>query len=299
MINANSSVALFKTIAKIEGAYAPSTIRAYRENFAKFIRFSEKYYLNSLPASPSTVAMFVEQISDGSLKSASIRLSLAAISAIHRLNRFPDPTKDAEVTLQLRRTYRKLGRAQTQAYGINQNLLTKMLSAVAVSNNKARDTALLLLAYDSMCRRSELVSIEFEDIQNPDDLEHLKIRLRKSKTDQERIGHWLYLSNRTKQALQSWIQESGISNGPLFPGRTRNGKKVPLGADQISRIFKRIATRAGIEPAIIEHISGHSMRVGAAQDLLSSGASLPIIMNRGRWTKVDTVMRYVGQAAML
>ena len=40
-------------------------------------------------------------------------------------------------------------------------------------------------------------------------------------------------------------------------------------------------------------ISGHSMRVGAAQDLLLSGASLPIMMNKGRWSKPDTVMRYV------
>ena len=35
------------------------------------------------------------------------------------------------------------------------------------------------------------------------------------------------------------------------------------------------------------------MRVGAAQDLLLSGASMPMIMNRGRWSKPDTVMRYI------
>ena len=34
------------------------------------------------------------------------------------------------------------------------------------------------------------------------------------------------------------------------------------------------------------------MRVGAAQDLLLSGATLPTLMNRGRWSKTDTVMRY-------
>jgi hypothetical protein len=34
------------------------------------------------------------------------------------------------------------------------------------------------------------------------------------------------------------------------------------------------------------------MRVGAAQDLMKSGMSLPIIMNRGRWSKTDTAMRY-------
>jgi hypothetical protein len=35
------------------------------------------------------------------------------------------------------------------------------------------------------------------------------------------------------------------------------------------------------------------MRVGSAQDLMLSKASLPIIMNRGRWLKIDTVMRYI------
>jgi hypothetical protein len=35
------------------------------------------------------------------------------------------------------------------------------------------------------------------------------------------------------------------------------------------------------------------MRVGAAQDLLRSGASMPQILNRGRWTKVNTVMKYL------
>lgn len=53
------------------------------------------------------------------------------------------------------------------------------------------------------------------------------------------------------------------------------------------------ATKAGLGESKIEGISGHSMRVGAAQDLLNSGASMPIIMQRGRWSKTDTVMRYV------
>ena len=44
---------------------------------------------------------------------------------------------------------------------------------------------------------------------------------------------------------------------------------------------------------MVEHISGHSMRVEAAQDLLKSGASMALIMNRGRWSKTDTVMRYL------
>jgi SAM-dependent methyltransferase len=60
-----------------------------------------------------------------------------------------------------------------------------------------------------------------------------------------------------------------------------------------NRIYKQIARNAGLDELVIEGIRGHSMRVGAAQDLLNSGAIMPIIMQRGRWSKTDTVMRYV------
>jgi len=66
-----------------------------------------------------------------------------------------------------------------------------------------------------------------------------------------------------------------------------------LSPSQINRIYKRIANNSKAGRVIIKQISGHSMRVGAAQDLLLSGASLPMIMQRGRWSKTDTVMRYL------
>jgi len=71
-----------------------------------------------------------------------------------------------------------------------------------------------------------------------------------------------------------------------------------LGGSQINRIYKSIARNAGLDETFIKGISGHSIRVGAAQDLLNSGASMPIIMQRGRWSKTDTVMRYVEHAAI-
>jgi integrase len=65
-----------------------------------------------------------------------------------------------------------------------------------------------------------------------------------------------------------------------------------LGEGQISRIYKRLARLAGLEAHAVLNISGHSLRVGAAQDMLKSGASLPQIMVKGGWSKPDTVMRY-------
>jgi hypothetical protein len=68
---------------------------------------------------------------------------------------------------------------------------------------------------------------------------------------------------------------------------------VNLSSSHIGRIFKKRAYESRMDPEIIKGISSHSARVGAAQDLKLSGVSLPIIMNRGRWSKTDTLMRYI------
>lgn len=107
-------------------------------------------------------------------------------------------------------------------------------------------------------------------------------------------GRWLPISTESSLALKTWLDRSGIKSGVIFRGVNR-GNKLTKGLDpgQIGRIYKRIARNAQIDEALVQHISSHSIRVGAAQDLLLSGASLPIVMTKGRWTKSDTVMRYV------
>ena len=151
--------------------------------------------------------------------------------------------------------------------------------------------------------RSEIVTLRFEDIKitRPEDSEtpSVSILLRRSKTDQDAQGRWLYIRLATWHAIQEWISASGVDSGLLFRGVNRGIKITKgLGVGQIGRIYKRLVRTAGLDEKLAQHISGHSMRVGAAQDLLLSGASLPIIMARGRWTKPDTVMRYVEHTAL-
>jgi len=289
------------TTKKIEGAYSPSTIRAYRANFEVFIHYCAAQNVMALPSSPATVTSYISHLANGRLKSASIRIAIVAIAAIHRLNRLDDPTKDPDVVLEVRRMYRKLGRSSNQAPGVTHTILEKLISATDNSLRGIRDRMLLLLAYDSLCRRSELVSLRIEDIGNLNTDKGLQIRLRKSKTDPTAMGKWLHLSGRTQRAIEDWIDASGIKEGFLIRRITKHGRILPRGISggHINRIYKRIAASAKLDADMIKHISGHSIRVGPAQDLLNSGASMPMLMNRGRWTKTDTVMRYVENAQVV
>lgn len=287
---------LFQTIEKIEGAYAPSTIRAYRSDFAEYIAYCECHGLEVFPPNPITLSEFITHLSEKGVRSATIRRSVAGISTIYRLNRMPDPSKDPEVVIAMKRMHRKLGRAAKQAQGITSDLLEKLLAATENTPRGIRDRALLLIAYDTLCRRSELVSLDIEDIKEigKHGMPHITILLRRSKTDQESTGRWLHLSTRAQSALNQWLQVMKAKEGPLFRGIAKIPKLgARLNAGQVNRIFKYTARNAKLENNLIKTISGHSCRVGAAQDLVKSGASLPIIMSRGRWSKTDTVMRYV------
>jgi len=295
-MNPTANQLLNETLIRIEGAYAPSTIRAYKSNFLKFIHFCEESKSNPLLGSPDDVAGFIASLAKSGLKSSSIRIAVAAISSIHKLNLLTDPTQHPNVKIELRRMHRTLGRYSAQAFGITAPILEKMLGATDDSLRGTRDRALLLLAYDSMCRRSELVSLKISDINlsEADNTTEMKIRLRKSKTDQELQGRWIFPSKRSIEAINVWIEQAKLTNGFLFRGIT-NAIEITneLNCNQINRIYKRLAKNAKLLKETIENISGHSMRVGAAQDLLKSGASMPVIMNRGRWSKTDTVMRYL------
>jgi len=293
---------LARTLEKIEGAYAYSTIRAYKADFGKFIEFCEARNEGALPALPLSIANFIIELSNDKRSSAGIRRAICGISTIHKLNRFADPTKDPDVTIEMRRMHRKLGRSSSQAGSINADTLDKLLLATDDSIRGVRDRALLLVAYDTLCRRSELVSLQVKDVKIniKNEIKTSCILLRKSKTDQDSTGKWLHLSPRAHLALVEWMKELPEGQENLIVGIGRGGRIScsSLNSGQVNRIYKRIARNAGLDKLVIKGISGHSMRVGAAQDLLNSGASMPIIMQRGRWSKTDTVMRYVENAQM-
>ena len=160
LIHNNAKVLLHKTLEKIDGAYAPTTIRAYKADFAKFIEFCESRGESALPALPISIASYIVQLS-AQYSSAFIRRIVVSISSVHRLNYCADPTKDPEVNLAIRRMHRQIGRHHHQAQAINKDLLNKMLKATETNLRGIRDRALLQVAYDSLCRRSEIVTLRF------------------------------------------------------------------------------------------------------------------------------------------
>ena len=259
----------------------------------EFIRFCADKPFEALPAEPEAVATFLLGALNQGIKSSTVKRKVSSISAVHRLLSLTDPTKHPEVRITQRKIYRQLGTRFDQAYPVTHTLLEKMLAVCASDLHGLRNRALLQTAYESMRRRSELVALRVEDIEwNPD--HSLSILLRRSKTDQSGQGKWIQLSARVGRALKAWLNATNLEFGYVFRGIRPSGEVTQSLCDsRVRRIYKLLTEKANIDPEVIKQISGHSMRVDAAQDQLIAGASLPQIMVKGGWSKPDTVMRYV------
>ena len=101
MVKHTANEILCQTIKSIEGAYAPSTIRAYKTSFERFIGFCEECEVDALPANPPTVAQYISKLTASGFKSSSIRIMMAAILTIHKLNLLSAPTQHPLVKIEL------------------------------------------------------------------------------------------------------------------------------------------------------------------------------------------------------
>jgi integrase len=274
------------------GAFAPNTLRAWRADWEIFSEFCRSLRLESLPATAKTVRDFVFECLAKDKKPATVRRYVSTIGRAHRASGVLDPTSSEEVKLALKEMGRKAPARQRQARGLTWAELELFLSIEPRNLRDIRDRALVAVAYDTMCRREELVSLQVPDIADAGDGSG-SVLIRRSKTDTTGEGATAYLSPLTMRLLNQWIREAGIKEGAIFV-RVLGPSSVGsvLTAQNVSTILRKVGKWIGLEREEWERISGHSCRVGAAQDLLALNIDLSSVMQAGRWKDTRMPMRY-------
>ncbi len=292
--SAHARLAEYQQAAR--GAYSTATEEAFRSDSALFSGWCSAAGLDALPAVPATVAAFIEAMAV-MRKPATIRRYVSTISHMHKAAGVPNPCADPVARFALRRMGKALTVRQRQAKGINRSLLDRMLGATGTTPRDMRNRALLAVAYDTLVRRSELVALQLEDLHLDED-GHGSVLIRKSKTDQFGEGSARYLAPDTVQLVQEWTAMASLTDGPLFRATRWNGATGgALTADDIGRIFKAMATAAKLPAKVVAEISGHSTRVGAAQDMDAADIGMASIMQAGGWKTPEMVGRYTSQQA--
>jgi integrase len=273
-------------------AYPPNTLRAWRSDWAIYRRFCDESGQVPLPALPEAVAAFVSVCQAENKKPATIRRYLATISRAHLAAGLTSPCASESVRLALKALGRLKVARQRQARALGWAEIKRFIGTAGEGIRATRERALLCVAYDTMARRSELVALNVEDVEFlPDGTGSALIR--RSKTDQTGQAASAYLSGETVRWLRLWLESAQVTEGALFRrliGRKRVGQR--LHADQIADIYKRVAAWIGLAAKDVSGVSGHSIRVGATQDLLALNIDLASVMQAGRWKTTQMPMRY-------
>lgn len=281
-----------EAIDHLEGAYSEQTLRSYRSDFAIFDGWCIANNLCSLPATPDTLAAFIAAQAP-ELAANTLRRRLSGIRKVHRLFHFQNPADDEDVQIAMRRALRSRTRRPRQALGLTKELRDQLAAACGNDLASLRDRALIMVGYDTMCRRSELAALRIEDLTPLSDGSMLAL-IRRAKNDPFGDGRDGFVSAASADTLKAWLNAAKISEGWLF----RRVNPGWAGADalhphSIGRMLKQRATAAGLPVEIASRLSGHSMRVGAAQDMAANGANILPIMRSGGWKSVNVVARYV------
>ena len=267
-----------------------NTERALRSDWRLFTAWCDERGVAALPAAEGTLVAFIEAMARDRAP-ATVRRYVASVANAHRAAGAQETTKREAVRRALTRMHKRNARRQAQAKGLTWALLERLLAATGDGLIDTRNRALLALAYDTLLRRSELVAVEVSDIVVEVD-GSATILVRRSKTDPEGDGAQVYVAPGTVRLVREWLERSGVTERRVFRSLSRGHIGELLGPNEVPRIFKRMAERAGLPRELVERISGHSTRVGAVQDMVSGGISMPAILNAGRWQTEAMVNRY-------
>ena len=173
------------TLNNLKSSKANNTLRAYKSDFKDFGAFCAKHGLNSLPTDPKIVSLYLTQLSK-SCKVSTLKRRLVSISMVHKLKGHYLDTKHPIIVENLMGIRRSKGSIQK---GKKPILISHLKSIINVIDKKKiedikklRDKSIILIGFGGGFRRTELISIDYEDLEFVP--EGLKITIKKSKTDQ-------------------------------------------------------------------------------------------------------------------
>ena len=291
-----------ETLNNLKLSKAKNTLRAYKSDFKDFGEFCSNHGFNSLPTEPKIVSLYLTHLSKNSTIST-LRRRLVAISMVHKLKGHYLDTKHPLIIENLLGIKRVKGSIQIGKKPLLINNLRHIINVIDEKINtdikRARDKAILLIGFGGGFRRTELVSLDCEDLEFVE--EGVKITLRRSKTDQ--FGEGMvkglpYFDNKKYcpvNNLKKWLEISKITKGPIFrrfnKGSLISGKRL---TDQtVVLLIKKYLTLAGIDNS---KFSGHSLRSGFATVAAESGADERSIMAMTGHKTTQMVRRYIREA---
>ena len=293
------------TLKNLKNSKSSNTLRAYKSDFSDFSSFCAKHGLKSLPSNPNTISIYLTSLSKFNAKISTLRRRLVSIGVVHKLKGHYLDTKHPIIVENMLGIRRIKGSIQRGKKPILINHLKKIIESISNDRipeiKKLRDISLILIGFSGGFRRSEITSLDYEDLEFVK--EGLKILVKRSKTDQFGTGHLKgipYFTNPNLcpvKSLRAWINISNINSGPLFRKFNKGFSlsNLRLSDQSIALIIKNYLELAGIDS---KNYSGHSLRSGFATVAAEAGADERSIMAMTGHKTTEMVRRYIKEASL-
>lgn len=280
-------------------ARASNTKRAYRADWKKFHAWCAGEDVEAFPTAPEVLARYLAHCADSGARVSSIERALVAINQAHRQAGHPAPRQHPLVRSVMQGVRRTLKVAPNQRPPLLLDQLRELLGPLGHRLIDQRDRTLLVIGWMGAFRRSELVSLNVEDVQVK--REGLLVHLRSAKADQEGRGTLKALPYVSEpgvcpvRVFEDWLALSGIEAGPIFRPLTRYGaiKDSRLSAYAVARILKRRAVAAGLPEAT--EFAPHSLRRGFITAAKHGGADDMRLMRHTGHRSWNAYARYVAE----
>jgi site-specific recombinase XerD len=292
-----------ETLLNLKNSKANNTIRAYKSDFKDFVLFCVQNGFKSLPSEPKIVSLYLTQLSTKDIKISTIKRRLVSIGVIHKLKGHYLDTKHPSIIENLMGIKRRKGVNQKGKKPLLINNLKKIINVIDEQQKeiikKFRDRSIILIGFSGGFRRSEIVGLDYDDLEFVE--EGLKINIKRSKTDQFGEGSIKglpYLDNSEYcpvVSIQNWIEISKINSGPLFRrfSKGSNLTEKRLTDQTVALLIKNYLNLAGIDS---RNYSGHSLRSGFATTAAEAGVEERSIMAMTGHRSSEMVRRYIKDA---
>jgi len=317
VIDEHEFLANLAVVSKLAQDYAKnsrskSTVKSYSSDWRDFDSWCQAKKLTAMPADPHSVACYLADRASQSftdpkgnqqlpLKTSTLARRLSAISQAHQVAGVDFNRRHPAIQETWKGIRNTHGAAQKGKEPILIDDLRRMVDSIQTVKGDEdrligfRDKALLLLGFAGAFRRSELVSLQVEDLKLVRD--GYIVKLRRSKTDQQGEGREIaipYGSNLCTcpvRALQDWVSVAHLQSGPLFVPINRHGQKAlnAMTSHAVAVIIKKHAPNK----EMATELSGHSLRAGFATTAAMAGVQEYAIMKQTGHKRSDTLKKYI------
>jgi integrase len=307
--------AVERTREFVAQSVADNTRRAYASDWSLFTAWCNRVGLASMPADPSTVAMYASELASGTAfpdecpsrgprKASTVKRHLASISVAHRTAKHVSPLDSELVKHTLTGIQRALGTRPEKKAPALAEMVARMVATRDPNAGDAtrrdmatRDIAMVLVGFGGAMRRSEVVALDLEDVEfRP---EGLAILIRRSKGDQAGEGRTVRIPLAGNPrfcasiALREWLHilaGYGVTSGAIFRSLSRRNRGERLSPEMVANAVKTLAEKVGEDP---KRFGGHSLRSGHATSAARAGKRVDVIRAQTGHRHLDTLMSYI------